>query len=145
MAPTIDIPGYYYDSEKRRYFKIENSKTAPTNASWSSKNVLKRKLHEEDAAAAQRYFDLAKSRVTRARVLNDAVTGGFFAREYGAMKDDMQAACFAAGLVDKGHVPLVRGRNREMQVKHICAVGSDYKTGLCPVYAGTLPTSAVAC
>ncbi|KAH8159172.1 hypothetical protein CIB48_g9071 [Xylaria polymorpha] len=133
----MNIPGYYYDAEKKRYFKVENSKTAPTNAAWASNNVKRRKLHEEDAAAAQRHLRLAKNRIKRARVLREPLTGGFFAREYGAMKDDMQAACFVEGLTNKGTISLFHPDvdSSGWQVKRMCVAGADYKTGLCPVYA----------
>ncbi|KAI1751173.1 hypothetical protein F4782DRAFT_506067 [Xylaria castorea] len=130
----MNIPGYYYDPEKKRYFKVENSKTAPTNSAWSSNNVKRRKLRDEDAATALRHLNLAKSRIRRARVLHEPLTGGFFAREYGAIKDDMQAACFVDGLRNKGCIPIGQG----MQVKRMCVAGSDHKTGMCTVYAATV-------
>ncbi|KAI0485683.1 hypothetical protein F4859DRAFT_391992 [Xylaria cf. heliscus] len=129
----MNIPGYYYDPEKKRYFKVENSKTAPTDAAWSSSNVKRRKLRDEDAATALRHLNLARSRIRRARVLNEPLTGGFFAREYGAVKDDMQAACFVDGLRNKGCAQLGYGT----QVKRMCVVGSDHKTGMCTVYTGS--------
>ncbi|KAI0862553.1 hypothetical protein F4860DRAFT_472379 [Xylaria cubensis] len=131
----MNIPGYYYDAEKKRYFKVENSKTAPTSAAWSSHNVKRRKLRDEDAATALRHLNLAKSRIKRARVLHEPLTGGFFAREYGAMKDDMQAACYVDGLRNKGCIPM------GLPVKRICVVGSDYKTGISAVYAATVSDS----
>ncbi|KAI0438511.1 hypothetical protein F4803DRAFT_554953 [Xylaria telfairii] len=134
-ATSMNIPGHYYDAEKKRYFKVENSKTAPTNAAWASNNVKRRKLHEEDTATALRHLDLAKNRITRARVLHEPLTGGFFAREYGAMKDDMQAACFVDGLTNKGTISLSHpgAETHGWQVKRMCVAGDDHKTGLCPV------------
>ncbi|KAI1745584.1 hypothetical protein F4680DRAFT_402719 [Xylaria scruposa] len=129
----MNIPGYYYDAEKKRYFKVENSKTAPTSAAWSSNNVKRRKVDDENAATALRHLNLAKSRIKRARVLHEPLTGGFFAREYGAMEDDMQAACFVDGLRNKGSIPISPG----MQVKRMCVTGSDYKTGMSTVFAAT--------
>ncbi|KAI0549561.1 hypothetical protein F4679DRAFT_546790 [Xylaria curta] len=129
----MDIPGYYYDAEKKRYFKVENSKTAPTNAAWSSNSVKRRKLDDENAATALRHLNLAKSRIKRARVLHEPLTGGFFTREYGAMKDDMQAACFVDGLRYKGGISISK-----TQVKRMRVMGADYKTGMCIVYAATV-------
>ncbi|KAI0449821.1 hypothetical protein F5B21DRAFT_508811 [Xylaria acuta] len=133
----MNIPGYYYDPEKKRYFKVENSKTAPTNAAWSSSNVKRRKLRDEDAATALRHLSIAKNRIKRARVLHEPLTGGFFAREYGAAKDDMQTACFAEGLRNKGCISLCHpGVDGDgWPAKHMCVAAADYKTGLCPVYA----------
>ncbi|KAI0433279.1 plasma-membrane proton-e [Xylaria sp. FL1042] len=128
-----------FDAVKRRYFKVENSKTAPTNAAWSSDTVKRRKLHDEGAAAALRHLDIAKTRVRRARVLHEPLTGGFFAREYGAMEEDMQAACFVEGMEHKGCIPLLGPgtHDQSMQVKHMFVAGHDHKTGMCNVYAGT--------
>ncbi|KAI1364216.1 hypothetical protein F5Y08DRAFT_218136 [Xylaria arbuscula] len=135
----MNIPGYYYDSEKRRYFKVEQSKTAPANAAWSSDSVKRRKLHDEATAVALRHLSLAKNRIRQARVLHDPLTGGFLAREYGAHEDDMQAACFASGLIHKGCMPLKMGgigphANSET-ARRMLVVGYDYKTGLCNAYA----------
>ncbi|KAI0536885.1 hypothetical protein GGR58DRAFT_473648 [Xylaria digitata] len=134
---SMNIPGYYYDPEKRRYFKVENSRTAPTDAAWSSHNVKRRKLRDEDAATALQHLNLTKSRIRRARVLYEPLTGGFFAREYGSMKDDMQAACFVDGLRSKGCVSLTQpGMDGIVgQVKHMFIDGDDYKTGMCTVHA----------
>ncbi|KAI1127316.1 hypothetical protein F5Y10DRAFT_243036 [Nemania abortiva] len=127
----MNIPGYYYDAEKHRYFKIESSNTAPKSAAWSSDNAKRRKLHDEDAAAALRHLSLAKSRIRRAKVLHDPLTGGFFAREYGAMRDDMQAACFAKGLQNKGCARM----NDHGCVRRMYIDGQADKTGMCTAYA----------
>ncbi|KAI1428517.1 hypothetical protein F5Y12DRAFT_30035 [Xylaria sp. FL1777] len=124
----MNIPGYYYDPVKRRYFKVENSKTAPTNAAWSSNSVKRQKLRDEDVAAALRHKNVAKTRIRRARVLHEPLTGGFFAREYGAAKDDMQAACFVEGMRHKGCFPLLG------PVKCMFIGGYDDKTRMCNVY-----------
>lgn len=94
--------------------------------------MKRRKVDDENAATALRHLNLAKSRIKRARVLHEPLTGGFFAREYGAMEDDMQAACFVDGLRNKGSIPISPG----MQVKRMCVTGSDYKTGMSTVFAG---------
>ncbi|PKS12183.1 hypothetical protein jhhlp_001481 [Lomentospora prolificans] len=41
--PPREIPGFYYDEAKGKYFKIENRATAPADAPWSADNVTKRK------------------------------------------------------------------------------------------------------
>ncbi|KAI1269809.1 hypothetical protein F5Y18DRAFT_371636 [Xylariaceae sp. FL1019] len=128
------IPGYYYDPEKRRYFKVEKSKTAPTTAAWSADNVKRRKLDDAEAAAALRRLDLTRNRIKRARVLNEPLTGGFFAREHGEVWDDLQPACFATGLKEKGSVPLGDPGFRG-QVKHMYVDGQDDRTGMCTIWA----------
>ncbi|KAI0974843.1 hypothetical protein F4678DRAFT_421046 [Xylaria arbuscula] len=132
----MNIPGYYYDAEKRRYFKVENSNTAPKDAAWSSDSVKRRKLRDEDAATALRHLNIAKARIKRAQVLREPLMGGFFAREYGAAEDDMQAACFAQGLRHKGCISfLPNSYDNPTEVKHMFISGRDDKTGLCNVYA----------
>ncbi|KAI0402169.1 hypothetical protein F4802DRAFT_387072 [Xylaria palmicola] len=136
MSMSMNIPGYYYDAEKKRYFKVEKSSTAPANAAWASTSVKRRKLRDADAAAALRHLHLARSRVRRARVLHEPLTGGFFAREHGAMADDMPAASFVEGLRNKGRVPLLRpGIDAQGQVRRMYVDGRDERTGMCTVYA----------
>ncbi|GAP87953.1 putative myocyte-specific enhancer factor 2d [Rosellinia necatrix] len=133
----MNIPGYYYDTEKRRYFKVENSKTAPSSAAWSSDNVKRRKLRDDDATAALRHADLAKDRIRRARALREPLTGGFFAREHGAVDGDMQAACFVEGLNRKGCIQLLplRRDGSGMRVECMYIGGYDGGTGMCTAYA----------
>ncbi|KAL2265648.1 hypothetical protein VTJ83DRAFT_6748 [Remersonia thermophila] len=52
-----EIPGFYYDPEKKRYFRIESSHTTPPNAAWSSREVAKRRR-----AAAEAENDASKRR-----------------------------------------------------------------------------------
>ncbi|KAI0198704.1 hypothetical protein F4808DRAFT_434827 [Astrocystis sublimbata] len=137
----MEIPGYYYDAERKRYFKIENSKTAPSSAAWSSGNVRRRKLGDEEAASAQRHLNLAKSRISRSKLLCDPPTGGFFAREYGAHKHDMQTSCFVDGLRNKGRIPIYH--DQTSQVQHMCVASSDNETGLCVLYAVTVDNSVM--
>jgi hypothetical protein len=135
----MNIPGYYYDTEKRRYFKVESSGTAPAAAVWSSGNVKRQKLCDEQAATASRHLDLAKSRIKRARVLHEPLTGGFFAREYGAADDAMQAACFVKSLHNKGRISLLREGRLAGQIAQIRCMyigAHDYKTGMCIAYVG---------
>lgn len=59
--------------------------------------------------------------------------GGFFTRELGGGGGgDVQTACFAAGLRDKGSVSLAQAG----QVRHMYVDGQDTRTGLCTAYAG---------
>ncbi|KAI0013305.1 hypothetical protein F4779DRAFT_445861 [Xylariaceae sp. FL0662B] len=134
MPPQI--PGYFYDAEKNRYFKVENSRTAPSNAAWSSDNVKRRKLEDEEAAAANRRMNLNKHRIVRAKAMSEPLTGGFLAREFGELRLDVPAACFARGLVEKGKLPLSDARwNSNTNIKHMYVAGTDHKTGICTAYA----------
>ncbi|KAI1825100.1 hypothetical protein F4861DRAFT_503106 [Xylaria intraflava] len=140
----MDIPGYYYDPEKGRYFKVERGQTAPANAAWSADNVKKRRAVDEQAAASSRRRQIIKDRIVRARVLNEPLTGGFFAREYGVLEADVQVASFALGLRDIGSAHLVdprpyrpgtESRSPLMQVTRMYVGGQDYRTGMCTVHA----------
>ncbi|KAI0025761.1 hypothetical protein F4780DRAFT_789285 [Xylariomycetidae sp. FL0641] len=131
-----EIPGYYYDTEKRRYFKIEKNSQAPSGAAWAADNVKKRRLQDEEATAARRRMDLRRRRVARSRALAEPLMGGFLAREYGEAGRDMPAASFAAGLLEKGQMPLADARwGSSANVKHMYVSGQDTKTGLCTAYA----------
>ncbi|KAI1633908.1 hypothetical protein F4809DRAFT_620968 [Biscogniauxia mediterranea] len=133
---AANIPGYYYDPEKRRYFKIENSRTAPSNAAWSSENVKKRRLEDEAAAAALRRMNLNKNRIARSKALSEPLMGGFFAREYGDVDRDVPAACFAKGMLEKGQMLLGDARwGKSSNVKRMYISGQDTKTGLGTAYA----------
>ncbi|KAI0479079.1 hypothetical protein GGR56DRAFT_633394 [Xylariaceae sp. FL0804] len=133
---TPEIPGYYYDTSKGRYFKIEKTGTAPRQAAWSSDNVKKRRLEDDEAAATQRHRNLTKSRITRSKALSNPLMGGFLARECGDEIRDVPAASFARGLLEKGQLPLADARWRSnANVKHMYIGNQDHKTGLCTAYA----------
>ncbi|KAI5863418.1 hypothetical protein GGS23DRAFT_532475 [Durotheca rogersii] len=132
----LKLPGLYYDKQRRRYFKVENSSTAPRDAAWSSDNVKKRKIQDAEAAAALRRMTLHKNRIARSRVLEEPLMGGFFARECGDAPADLVAASFAQGLVGMGKLPLADARwHSDTNIKHMFVAGKDEKTGICTAYA----------
>ncbi|KKF93475.1 hypothetical protein CFO_g4186 [Ceratocystis platani] len=49
-----NLPGYFYDAEKKRYFKIEKSSNATSSAKWTTSAICKREEEEETAAEVQR-------------------------------------------------------------------------------------------
>ncbi|KAI1376128.1 hypothetical protein F4677DRAFT_420368 [Hypoxylon crocopeplum] len=101
MAPK-EIPGYYWDAERRRHYKIEHSRTAPSDAAWSLANVKKRKLEDAEAEERLRQLDLSKRRIKRSRVLAEPLMGGFLRREHGELTRDLGSVGFARGLAAKG-------------------------------------------
>ncbi|KAK8039163.1 hypothetical protein PG993_007574 [Apiospora rasikravindrae] len=124
------------DEEKKRYFKVESSRTAPTTSSWSSDNVKKRRLESQEAAAVLQRLSLEKGRLKRSRLMNDALIGGVYAREYGLVRRDVQEAGYAKGIVEKGIIPLADARWRSStNVRQLCVIGADTKTGLGVAYA----------
>ncbi|KAI1760881.1 hypothetical protein GGR53DRAFT_59127 [Hypoxylon sp. FL1150] len=135
MAPNV-IPGYYWDEKKRRYFKVEKGGTAPTDAAWSADNVKKRKLEDAASVDALRKLNLNKNRIVRSRAANQALMGGFFARECGDMDRDQPTAAFAHGLVERGMIPLADPAWRSnTNVKHMFVAGKGHKNDLCTAYA----------
>ncbi|KAM7200539.1 hypothetical protein V8F20_005270 [Naviculisporaceae sp. PSN 640] len=106
----LEIPGYYYDEEKKRYFKIEDNRTAPPEASWSSGNVKRRKIESKEAEMKKEREARNAGRVKRAdKVWGEPLLGGcFFAREIGGLRgrgevmEDLRKESWALGLRDKG-------------------------------------------
>ncbi|RYO74326.1 hypothetical protein DL766_003412 [Monosporascus sp. MC13-8B] len=139
MTSTLKIPGYYYDEEKKKYFKIEKSNTAPSNAVWSSDSVKKRRLEDEEAAKAIRRMTLDKSRVARAKILNHPLAGGFLDCEFGRPRPDVASAGFAEGLVDKGKLLLKDARwTSASNVNHMYIDGQDRNTDMCVAFARSI-------
>ncbi|KAH8194563.1 hypothetical protein TruAng_011273 [Truncatella angustata] len=127
----MNIPGYYFDPEKKRYFKIEGSQTAPTQSVWSHDSVKKRKLEDENAAEVLRRLTLNKYRIKRAQALNDPFTGGFLAREYGSTQQDMMPAVLADSFVEKGSISFIDNRwSPSQNLSSICIIGDDPWTDL---------------
>ncbi|KAI1105037.1 hypothetical protein F4804DRAFT_305319 [Jackrogersella minutella] len=104
MSPP-SIPGFYWDAEKGRYFKIESRATAPLDAPWSSDKVKKRQSDDKAATAKATRAAMNMNRITPSRVLNEPQMGGFLAREQGKHGRDHATANFAQGLDLTGVVP----------------------------------------
>ncbi|ORY64057.1 uncharacterized protein BCR38DRAFT_205761 [Pseudomassariella vexata] len=136
MSAKMDIPGYYYDPEKKRYFKVENSKTAPAASTWSTDKVKRRKLEDEEAAAALQRMKLNKDRIRRSQVLQEPLVGGFLAREFGSVEVDVRPSAFARELLEKGSMPLADSRWCSTgNVKHLCVTSEDTHSGLGVAFA----------
>lgn len=133
-----EIPGYYYDEVKKKYFKMEGAQTAPASAAWSSEAVRKRKATAAAGEAARQRAALLSRHIQRHRLGRDAVAAGLLARQTDRADDgDVGAAAWAGGVADKGRIPFVssfaRGRFANMACLY---VGSDDgKTGLGVAYA----------
>ncbi|KAI0378433.1 hypothetical protein F5Y04DRAFT_262035 [Hypomontagnella monticulosa] len=136
MAPKREIPGFYWDEEKGRYFKVENSKTAPSGAAWSSDSVKKRKLEVAAAAEESRRLALNKIRIKRSKVLNHPLMGGFVAREYGERIRDLHASSYVNGLTDNGHFRIMTHHRKPKKVciKNMVVTREDHVTGYCGIH-----------
>jgi hypothetical protein len=123
------IPGYYYgqsmhvilcllsvadyssiklDDRRKKYFKIEKSGTAPSNAAWSAENVKRRKIEDKQARIVKHRQNLIRRHVKRAGVLREPLMGGFLNRELGVPFREsihVPSAAWGAGLTDKGLIP----------------------------------------
>ncbi|ROT40224.1 hypothetical protein SODALDRAFT_329906 [Sodiomyces alkalinus F11] len=128
---SLQIPGYYYDEEKKKYFKIEKTQTAPSQAAWSADNVKRRTIEAQSARADQQRAELTRRHIKRARILGEPQLGGLLGRQLGvslslspspsssfsssaysaapSVLDDVPGAVWAAGLVGKGVVPFAPG------------------------------------
>ncbi|KAL1836031.1 hypothetical protein VTJ49DRAFT_5677 [Mycothermus thermophilus] len=77
-----EIPGFYYDPEKKRYFRIESSHTAPPNAAWSSREVAKRRRAtaeaENDDKSKRRHGARSKLRGEPERVKRRWLSSPYF-------------------------------------------------------------------
>ncbi|KAK3343780.1 hypothetical protein B0T25DRAFT_615085 [Lasiosphaeria hispida] len=132
-----DIPGYYFDAEKKKYFKIEASKTAPESAAWAATNVKRRQLEGREALAKrERVERRAAGRVKRARVLEEALTGGFLSREAGKLSREVVATLWVDGVREKGCVNLFPGvaEGGGSCLSSMYVHGGDEKSGLGVVY-----------
>ncbi|KAH6950486.1 hypothetical protein HG530_011113 [Fusarium avenaceum] len=143
-----EIPGYYYDSVKKKYFKIEQTQTAPASVAWSKDAVKRRKIEDKAQKVAQRRAHLIRNHIKRHFVSNDAVTSALLTREInlpyasergrGRLEEgDLGAAAWASGLVSKGDIPFAPSFARQRYANMPCfyVAGEDEKTGLGVAYA----------
>ncbi|KAL2880182.1 hypothetical protein SGCOL_004569 [Colletotrichum sp. CLE4] len=149
--PRMQIPGYYYDEEKGKYFKIEKGGSAPQTAAWSADNVKRRKLQHREAEAVAARRERLKRHIVRSAALRAPLIGGILDVELGVRREerarlrvdgafgveDVPAAAWARGLVDKGEVPFVPSFARQSFPNIPCFYvgGDDEKTGLGVAYA----------
>lgn len=158
---TREIPGFYYgqpplipnplwlllcpdtnaDSVKRKYFRIENNRTAPEQAAWSEKNVKRRAVEErEGERKRERLRKEAACRVKRARVRGVPLMGGLLGREVegrgvgGRGEEGVLTRAWVGGLKEKGVVELFPGNERG-DVSAMWVGGSDERSGLGVVHA----------
>lgn len=115
---------------------MESSRTAPTTSAYSSDNVKRRRLESQEAAAVLQRLSLEKGRLKPSHLMNDALIGGVYAREYGIVRRDVQQASYTKGIVEKGALPLADARWRSStNIQQLCVIGADNKTGLGVAYA----------
>ncbi|CAG8979081.1 hypothetical protein HYALB_00000210 [Hymenoscyphus albidus] len=86
-----NIPGYYFDVEKNRYFKEQ--KGAPAEKAFSSHDIKRRKLRDEYSSLSD-----ASANSRRAKIIETSISGGFLSRELGLGNHPKVPEIFAAGL-----------------------------------------------
>lgn len=134
------IPGFYYDPEKKRYFKIVGSGNgSPASATYNTDNVKKRKIEELKADDTRKRHDQTKDLIKRASVLRNPVTGGRLLREFGRADPELPVESWTSGLRDKGGIDFApnAGPNDHRMVTRMCIDGADTRSGLGVVYAST--------
>ncbi|KJY01446.1 hypothetical protein TI39_contig290g00021 [Zymoseptoria brevis] len=131
------IPGYYFDEEKKKYFKVLPHHKAPTNAKYSKSNAVR-----EQKEAKRRKVEnherlvLRSQTVIRHRLLdNPLIGGGGILREHGAQSSSVsaahQAAAVAQGLGRCGDHQFIRGGRTLVDLhrfEHHLALGMSYNT-----------------
>ncbi|KAG8164367.1 hypothetical protein KVR01_006285 [Diaporthe batatas] len=140
LAPRLprEIPGFYYDEDKKRYFKIESHPTAPANAAWAAGNVKKRKAEKAQAQQKRKRQDKLKGCIKPSAVLAHPLVGGRLRREFGVVDYETPVESWAAGLRQKGEVSFLPGRERQPDPPSISCLlveGGDEAAGLGMAYA----------
>ncbi|QUC17062.1 uncharacterized protein UV8b_01303 [Ustilaginoidea virens] len=116
----LEIPGYYYDEARKKYFKIEKAQTAPSQASWSADAVKRRKLQDSSDKEARRRTQLVKRHIKRPALGAHVALAGLLNRETEPERgpedgrrrpwdEDVGAAAWAGGLQDKAGIAFAPG------------------------------------
>ncbi|KAI0389785.1 hypothetical protein F5Y17DRAFT_101248 [Xylariaceae sp. FL0594] len=143
----MNIPGYYFDKEKNRYFRVEQNGTAPSSASWAANAVKRRKVQDAAAEETRRYEDRAAGRIKRSFIFDDgydgygyALGGGLYKRETAGLLDplDLPARWFGRGLRRAGGARLFPPGSGRDSVPCCMYVGVSGGMDMCTVHASPL-------
>lgn len=121
--------------EKKKYFKIETSHTAPVDAPYSAANVKKRRLQQEQAERSRKRRDAFKGHIKRAHISRAPMTGGRLMQQLGVHDPELPNKCWLTGLQDKGEV-LVCSSPGTGPIQSMLVNGDDTQSGMAVVYAG---------
>ncbi|KXL51373.1 MAG: hypothetical protein FE78DRAFT_26565 [Acidomyces sp. 'richmondensis'] len=100
----LHLPGFFYDTEKRKYFRIQADHQAPANAKYSASQVARGERETKKRRSAVEDEQVrSRQTVRRSAALLDPQTGGIgLAREIGIHKSSESRserdAAFVAGL-----------------------------------------------
>lgn len=80
------IPGYYFDREKKKYFKILPNHSGPPNAAYSEENIKKRKEKEKTEKQERRRSKKRKRETVISRHAKNYLYQAYHEREMGYAK-----------------------------------------------------------
>ncbi|KAF2216278.1 hypothetical protein CERZMDRAFT_104681 [Cercospora zeae-maydis SCOH1-5] len=140
-----NIPGFYFDEEKKKYFKITSDHAAPIGAKHSKANV-KREKQEKRALKKQRFEErvIRKQTVNQAKSLTSALLKTTLQRELGhrtgrylsAVRDE----AVINGLEHSPLIPRIKGFNSHPLVRDAL-----YMPDRASMLFATVQNSAAAC
>ncbi|KAB8303667.1 hypothetical protein EYC80_005061 [Monilinia laxa] len=107
MSQVPEIPGYYYDNEKRKYFKIQAN--APSGSAYSSQDVKRRKIDDDNKKSQSLKVQRNIGRIRRARILEAPIAGGFLSVRFGQYTlHDVSTSVYAQNIIKTGDAGLTR-------------------------------------
>ncbi|KAH8674771.1 hypothetical protein BGZ60DRAFT_526722 [Tricladium varicosporioides] len=104
MKEIQQIPGYYYDPEKGKYFKIQPSSSA--TSSYSIQDVKRRKTRDENIVAEVAAIASQKGRIRKSVLLGRPLSGAFLAREMYQRQN--RGGLPTAEILASGYVPNIK-------------------------------------
>ncbi|KAJ6093382.1 hypothetical protein N7486_008671 [Penicillium sp. IBT 16267x] len=120
MAPQ-EIPGFYYDPEKKKYFQIQANHAAPPGASYSNDGVKRRRTEEQkELEQGQLTQRMQKEKVRKEGIFYHPLING--EREIGSqrlstpVRQDQQARAYASQLKRKKLCKL-KGSAHDLSIK----------------------------
>ncbi|TLD21366.1 hypothetical protein PspLS_09067 [Pyricularia sp. CBS 133598] len=134
MAPPREIPGFFWDEFKKKYFKIEQ-RGPPAASQYSAQNVKKRRTEAHDEAVKARRAAIPSVRPDARNPLADPIVGGLFRHDLGEHPPDLARACWADGLQFKGAAAV--GSPRGQPIATFLVSGADSEGGDGVVIAAT--------
>ncbi|PGH06007.1 hypothetical protein GX51_02598 [Blastomyces parvus] len=81
-----EIPGYYYDAEKKKYFKVQANHAAPSGSRYTSDDIKKRKETSLKRKRIEEYSQrLSTETIKRSSLLHCPLGGKLLQRECGTL------------------------------------------------------------
>ena len=93
MAPIPNIPGFYYDESKKKYFKILSNHLAPAGSPYTP-DCIRNESREQSFHERSKLFEerTLKERTQRSKILSQPLIGSLgLSREHGTDRCDVGA------------------------------------------------------